>query len=51
MKPNSSQAQDSMNKLKQICGEAQKFDKKIVGREFLMGKYFDGQKSKAISKR
>ena len=31
-----------MHKLKQICKETQKFDKKIVGKEFLVGKYFDG---------
>lgn len=40
-----------MNKLKQLCGETEKFDKKIVGKDFLMGKYFDAQKAKPISKK
>ena len=35
---------ESMNKLKQICKETDKFDRKIIGREFLIGKYFDAQK-------
>lgn len=36
---------DVMNKLKQICKDTDKFDKKIAGKEFLLGKYFDGQKT------
>lgn len=35
---------EGMNKLKQICGEPAKFDKKISGKEYLLGKYFDGKK-------
>jgi hypothetical protein len=35
---------DTMSKLKQICKDTEKFDKKIIGKEFLVGKYFDAQK-------
>ena len=43
MKPQSSH--EGMNKLKQICKDTEKFDKKIIGKEFLLGKYFDGEKA------
>ena len=42
---------DAMNKLKQVCKDSEKFDKKIVGKQFLVGKYFDGSgKDKKIKK-
>lgn len=30
----------TINALKQICGDTDKFDKKIVNKEYLLGKYF-----------
>ena len=36
---------DTMSKLKQICKDTDKFDRKIIGKEFLVGKYFDANKS------
>lgn len=42
---------DTMNKLKQICKDTEKFDRKIIGKQFLVGKYFDGQKNHNKSKK
>lgn len=39
---------DVMSKLKQICKDSEKFEKKIGGKEFLLGKYFDGKKANKI---
>ena len=41
---------ETMNKLKQGCKDSDKFDRKIIGKEFLVGKYFDGGKDKKIKK-
>ncbi len=40
-----------MNKVKQICKDTDKFEENIPGKEFLLGKYFDGQnKSRRMKK-
>ena len=42
---------NAMGKMKQLCGQPEKFEKKIIGKEFLLGKYFDGKKNTKINKK
>ncbi len=51
MKPDIRSSSEVVSKLKQICKDTDKFDRKIAGKEFLLGKYFDGQKGNKVAKK